>query len=546
MSNGNPSGHDRQTGTISPVLRPLTWSAFLTATVAAAFATPAFATPAYAEPSLPDAIPDTGARPVTAGAFQLPGVGPATVQPARPAPALANNPLAVAVNAKEVEVASLGDQLLQLRDELTAATANLAAAESRLQAAHEALAQAEATAEAMATTALKDAAALPPGTYGTTLHGLSGLSLVAPDQGPADVAGAAQDLARAKAEEDAAGEEVRALQATAGEVQARFTQLQAQHRTAEASLLKLRRDNAPALQLIERLQEAYEQQLGANFVGSGSRAGMTAHPNAILAVQYALGQLGDPYVWGAEGPNSFDCSGLMWAAYRSAGYYQLPRVSRDQFKWTSDRLVSRYDLLPGDLIFFASGADWTSIHHVGMYIGDGRMVHAPRTGDVVKIATVWWSRFYAATRIFGEVPAPGLPPIVARPPAIVPPVSSGSAAPVGTPTPTPSRTATPSPTAPPSGTPTPDPTSPSPDPTSPSPDPTSPSPEPTSPSPEPTSSPTPEPTDTTSPGPTGSSGSLDGSSEPTPSGETSSPAASTEASTAPTTTASSLASTGGS
>jgi peptidoglycan DL-endopeptidase CwlO len=536
MVRSNGSGRGAQTGTISPVLRPLAWSALLTATVAAAFATPTFATPAYAEPPLPDTIPDTGARPVPAGTFQLPGVGPATVQP--PAPSLVNGPLAAAAEAKEIEVSTLGDQLLQLRQEQKAATDSLAAAEARLQAARDAVSRAQAAAEALATNALKDAAALPPGTYGTDLHELSELARISQGQASnVDRAAAERGLAQARAAEQIASEEVRALQATAADVSSRFTQLQAKHRLAEAGLLKLRQDNAAQLQLIDRAQEAYEQRLGANFVGRGSRSGMTAHPNAIVAVQYALAQLGDPYVWGAEGPNQFDCSGLTWAAYQAAGF-TLPRVAKDQFYATRSRIVSRYDLLPGDLIFFASGPSWTSIHHVGMYIGDGRMVHAPRTGDVVKIATVRWSRFYAATRIFGEVPAPGLPPITSVPPVVVPPSSGVSAPPsVGTPPPATSR-------------PTPTPTSPSPTPTSPSPTPTSPSPTPTSPSPTPSPTPTgtPSPSPTGTPTPDGSSTSPEPAPTPTepPSVESSTAATSTEPSTAGSTTASASASTGGS
>ena len=67
--------------------------------------------------------------------------------------------------------------------------------------------------------------------------------------------------------------------------------------------------------------------------------------------------------------------------------------------------MPRSALLPGDLIFFASGSSWQSVHHVGMYLGGGKMVHAPTTGDVVKVSTVWWSRFYAATRVYGAVPS---------------------------------------------------------------------------------------------------------------------------------------------
>ncbi len=135
--------------------------------------------------------------------------------------------------------------------------------------------------------------------------------------------------------------------------------------------------------LLEQQRLAQSIPAGLSATGSPSRganpgfegmvlAGGEAHPRALAAVRYALAQLGDPYVWAAEGPNAFDCSGLMWAAYRSAGadYFGLPRVSRDQYYATRHRTVAPSALLPGDLLFFASSSCWTTIHHVGMYIGE--------------------------------------------------------------------------------------------------------------------------------------------------------------------------------
>jgi len=97
-------------------------------------------------------------------------------------------------------------------------------------------------------------------------------------------------------------------------------------------------------------------------------------------VDTALAQLGDPYVWAGAGPNSFDCSGLVQYAFASAGIW-LPHSSRMQS--TLGTPVSRADLRPGDLIFF-----YNPVGHVGIYIGNGQMVHAPTTGDVVKVTDV--------------------------------------------------------------------------------------------------------------------------------------------------------------
>ncbi len=99
--------------------------------------------------------------------------------------------------------------------------------------------------------------------------------------------------------------------------------------------------------------------------------------NASVAVEAALAQLGKPYQWGATGPNSFDCSGLMVYAWRQAGV-TLPRTSASQF--ANLRSVSRSELQPGDLVFAGS----PRVHHVGMYIGSGQIVHSPRAGKPVE------------------------------------------------------------------------------------------------------------------------------------------------------------------
>ncbi|MFD3802165.1 NlpC/P60 family protein [Streptomyces sp. NPDC058619] len=99
---------------------------------------------------------------------------------------------------------------------------------------------------------------------------------------------------------------------------------------------------------------------------------------AARAVAFAYGAVGKPYVWGATGPGSFDCSGLTQAAWRSAGV-ALPRTTYTQIN--AGRRVSRDQLAPGDLVFFYSG-----ITHVGLYIGNGQMIHAPRPGSTVRVA----------------------------------------------------------------------------------------------------------------------------------------------------------------
>ena len=105
-------------------------------------------------------------------------------------------------------------------------------------------------------------------------------------------------------------------------------------------------------------------------------------PRAAVAIEFARAQLGKPYQWGATGPGTFDCSGLTMRAWQAAGI-SIPRVSGDQFK-AFPRITDYSQLQPGDLVFRGPGGS----NHVGLYIGNGLMINAPQTGDVVKIAPI--------------------------------------------------------------------------------------------------------------------------------------------------------------
>jgi cell wall-associated NlpC family hydrolase len=101
---------------------------------------------------------------------------------------------------------------------------------------------------------------------------------------------------------------------------------------------------------------------------------------ARTAIKTACQQVGDPYVWGATGPNSFDCSGLTQYAYRAAG------ISLTHFtgaQWNEGKAIPRSEARPGDLVFFFS-----DLHHVGLYLGNDMMVHAPRAGKPVQVASI--------------------------------------------------------------------------------------------------------------------------------------------------------------
>lgn len=107
-------------------------------------------------------------------------------------------------------------------------------------------------------------------------------------------------------------------------------------------------------------------------------------------VAIAKRYLGAPYRWAADGPNSFDCSGFTMFVYRQVGV-SLPHSSRAQIHY--GQRVSRSNLEPGDLVFFGS-----PIHHVGIYVGGGRYIHAPSSGDVVKISSLSRSDYAGACR----------------------------------------------------------------------------------------------------------------------------------------------------
>jgi cell wall-associated NlpC family hydrolase len=113
------------------------------------------------------------------------------------------------------------------------------------------------------------------------------------------------------------------------------------------------------------------------------------------AVSFALAQVGKPYVWGAAGPSSYDCSGLTMASYQAAGI-SLPHSAQNQYNYGHH--VASTNLQPGDLMFF-----YQPIGHVTMYIGDGMMVSAPETGEDVKVipATTFGSDYTGATRLVG-------------------------------------------------------------------------------------------------------------------------------------------------
>ncbi|MFI6566317.1 NlpC/P60 family protein [Streptomyces sp. NPDC050534] len=156
----------------------------------------------------------------------------------------------------------------------------------------------------------------------------------------------------------------------------------------------------------QKAKEEAAAQAGSSSSGStstsGSSSGSTSTSTgdstyatkAAKTLAFARAQIGKPYVWGATGPDSYDCSGLTQAAWKAAGV-SLPRTTYDQVN--AGTTVSLTDAQPGDLIFF-----YDDISHVGIYIGNGMMIHAPKPGAYVREESI----YYAGSSIIHSVVRP--------------------------------------------------------------------------------------------------------------------------------------------
>ena len=136
----------------------------------------------------------------------------------------------------------------------------------------------------------------------------------------------------------------------------------------------------------------YLSSTASDSSDSDSTASTPSSASKVISLAKTL--LGKPYVWGAEGPNAFDCSGLMTYIFKNGAGINLPRTSTEQSKY--GKTVSRADLKPGDLIFSSTNGTG-KVSHVGVYIGNGEMIHAPKPGDVVKISKInnsYWNNAY--------------------------------------------------------------------------------------------------------------------------------------------------------
>ena len=185
----------------------------------------------------------------------------------------------------------------------------------------------------------------------------------------------------------------RLLSSIKGEIQ----RLQAEEAAQQALLA------AQARARLIQQQQVQQARVNATVVGATIQApASTSDPNAVTTVAppshyggvvgVAMSELGKPYVYATAGPDTFDCSGLVVYAYAAMGV-SLPHSS--YALWNAGVFVSQDQLEPGDLVFF------DGLGHVGIYIGGGQFIHAPHTGDVVKISSLsegWYAATYVGAR----------------------------------------------------------------------------------------------------------------------------------------------------
>ncbi|WP_369139266.1 C40 family peptidase [Modestobacter versicolor] len=232
--------------------------------------------------------------------------------------------------------------------------------------------------------------------------------LAAAQQATADAEAAQAAAARSATDAQAQVDQVTAqqadLNAQIAEYQAQYDRLSAQEKEAAlaaAAAAHAAESAAAASAAAERTPAASRADRPAAGRTGTSAPAAPAAPAAPVAgssagataVNAAMAQLGKPYVWAAAGPSSFDCSGLVQYAYAAAGI-SLPHSSRAQAG--AGQAVSRDQLQPGDVIAF-----YSPVSHVGIYIGNGQMVHAPTSGDVVKVVSIDYMGSITAMRRVG-------------------------------------------------------------------------------------------------------------------------------------------------
>lgn len=313
---------------------------------------------------------------------------------AQPRPSISQ--VAARVDALNEQAESIAEQFNAAGLALVAAQRKAAIAESRVARAQAALADQRRRFATIAAAAYRNggiggATALmlssSPQDYLARASALDRISARGADRMRAlRTAGVRVTEARAEAQAQVAA--VRVINRQIGEKRRQVNALLAQ---AQSLLGGLRSDERARLNALRRAQESAHRASRSDVRGPVFSGPASAR--ARVAIEWALSQRGKPYKWGAAGPSSYDCSGLTMRAYGKAG------VSLDHYtgsQWNAGRHVSRSELRPGDLVFF-----YPDHHHVGIYLGGGQMVHAPHSGDVVKVSSIDGRDWAGAVRLVG-------------------------------------------------------------------------------------------------------------------------------------------------
>ncbi|MET7797185.1 C40 family peptidase [Streptomyces decoyicus] len=212
---------------------------------------------------------------------------------------------------------------------------------------------------------------------------------------------ASRSLERLQTSQASLKESKRSVQGKLAEARQLLSRLTAQEKARMAELER-RKEAAAKRKAEEEARKQQERERQRQHDGGGSAGGQTgggaddgstggsSSAKAEKALAFARAQTGKPYVWGATGPSSYDCSGLTQAAWKAAGV-DLPRTTWDQVK-VGQRIATK-DLKAGDLVFF-----YDDISHVGMYIGGGKMIHAPHPGANVREESIYYMPIYGSVR----------------------------------------------------------------------------------------------------------------------------------------------------
>ncbi len=288
------------------------------------------------------------------------------------------------INKLTTQFDSVSEQLDQASQQLSAAQAKLTGVRARLGTANTQFHQAQANVAQNAAAAFEDTGA-------TSMAGVltSGDPSAILQQGSMLLELSGNKNAQTRQLGIAAGQLAAAeqqVQRTESGIANLKTQL-ASHKTSLGKLIDTEKATLASLTVPQ------QQTVQTNTIGSGGSSGSGSGTTTATysgptssqgekAVAFAYAQLGKPYVWGATGPSSFDCSGLAQAAWASAGV-AIPRTTYEQ--WAALPHISTSALEPGDLLYF------DGIGHVAVYVGDGQIIDAPQTGeDVEKVPLAGW------------------------------------------------------------------------------------------------------------------------------------------------------------